>query len=116
MNRSREARIAEASVIASRHVQLFRIALLVSAAELAAPQRVAVDAADLGNPSDRDPGRVAAASQMPSLMEHSRYALLPEDIAGCLGEPLGRQIDGIVIVPADCLTVVDPGCGFHTLD
>ena len=73
MNRSREARIAEASVIASHYVQLVRIGVLVSATELATPQRVAVDAADLGNPSDRDPGRVAAARQMPSLIEHSRY-------------------------------------------
>src|SRR5947209_9256634 len=35
---------------------------------------------------------------------------------GCLGDPFGREVDGIVIVPADRLAVVDPGSGFHGLD
>ena len=72
--------------------------------------------ADPGYISDRDPGQTAAARQIPYLIEHSRDALLLEDTAGGLSDPVGRQIDGIVIVPADRLAVVDPGLGFHGLD
>lgn len=76
INRSREAKIVEASVIASYRAQVVRIGVLVGTAKLIAPQRVAVDTADFGNPSDRDPVRIAAARQVASLIEDGSDPLL----------------------------------------
>jgi len=107
MNRSSEIRIADASVIARHHAHLLRFDVVVGATELAAPKRIAVDPADFWNPPDRYSRQAAAARQVTSLIERGNDPLFLEDTAGCRHNPIGRQVDSVLIIPADSLAVVD---------
>src|SRR5690348_11577410 len=116
MNLSSEARTAEGSFIASHHVQRVSLGILIGSAELAAPYSIAIDVADLGHISDRDPFRAAAAREKALFIKDSGDALLLQDTPCGFYDPAARQIDGILVVPGHGFAIVDTGFGLHALD